>query len=289
MSGWFEDGGLRWRPRNPFGVEVDHDLSAPLSPAAAAQFVELFRAHGMIVAAGQALSMEQQIALLSHLGKVQRSPDGTTYISSEQGGEVGRLAYTFHADYAFTQHPLDALSLHAVDVVDGASATRFASAERAYATMPAGLRERLERRTVMMVSPTFDAVATRGYEVRDPRYLHGEIRPTVLANPRSGQRCVGVGEMHATQLSDLSWEDSGELLAEVFAHLYAAENLTEHVWRKGDIVIWDNITFQHARGSIEGAGRRVLQRVAVGEKSLWEMNPAAVTGDLAQAEAMRAH
>jgi alpha-ketoglutarate-dependent taurine dioxygenase len=95
--------------------------------------------------------------------------------------------------------------------------------------------------------------------------------------------------MHSIQLSGLSWEASGELLREVFAHLYAAENLTEHVWRRGDIVIWDNITFQHARGSIEGVGRRVLQRVAVGEKSLWEMNPAAVTGDLGQAEAAQAH
>ena len=288
MSGWFEDGGLKWRPRTPFGVEVDHDLSTPLSPDAAAQFVKLFRTAGMIVATGQTLSMEQQIALLSHLGKVQRSPDGTTYISSE-GGDVARLEYTFHADYAFTHHPLDALSLHAVDVVDGASSTRFANTERALATLPAALRDRLAEHTVEMISPTFDAVATRGYEIRDPKYLHRETRPTVLANPRSGHDCVGVGEMHSTQLSDLSWEDSGRLLGEVFAWLYAPENVTEHVWRKGDIVIWDNITFQHARGSIEGVGRRVLQRVGVGEKSLWEMNPAAVTGDLAEAEAARAH
>lgn len=289
MSGWFEDGGLKWRPRTPFGVEVDHDLSSPLSAAAAAQFVKLFRTLGMIVATGQALSMEQQIALLSHLGKVQRSPDGTTYISSEQGGDAARLEYTFHADYAFTHHPLDALSLHAVDVVDGASSTRFANAERAYATLPVALRDELARHTVEMISPTFDACATRGYEIRDPKYLHRESRPTVLANSRSGRNCIGVGEMHSTQLSGLSWEESGKLLREVFAHLCAPENITEHVWRRGDIVIWDKITFQHARGSIEGVGRRVLQRVGVGEKSLWEMNPAAVTGDLAQAEALRAH
>jgi alpha-ketoglutarate-dependent taurine dioxygenase len=35
------------------------------------------------------------------------------------------------------------------------------------------------------------------------------------------------------------------------------------------LVVWDNLTLQHARGSLMGVGRRVLQRVvaAAGDES----------------------
>ena len=52
--------------------------------------------------------------------------------------------------------------------------------------------------------------------------------------------------------------------AEIYDHLYVAENAVEHRWRRGDIVLWDNLTLQHARGSLASAGRRVLQRVVAG-------------------------
>jgi taurine dioxygenase len=70
--------------------------------------------------------------------------------------------------------------------------------------------------------------------------------------------------MHTARLLGLPWEDSRALLHAVYDHLYAPQNETEHRWRKGDIVLWDNLTYQHARGSLTGAGRRVLQRVVAG-------------------------
>jgi alpha-ketoglutarate-dependent taurine dioxygenase len=287
MSRWNEDGGLKWRPREPFGVEIDHDLTRPFTPAAAARFVELFRAHGLITASGPKLTMEQQIAVMSHLGPVLHSADGTTYITTETPGDWVRLELKFHADYAYTQFPLDGLSLHAVDVEDGANSTRFANAERAYEKLPAKLRERLEQYTVEMINPTFDKVDLRSCDVRDPEYLLLATRPTAATNPRSGRRCLVVSEAHATQLNGLSWEESRELLGAVYEHLYAPDNITEQVWNTGDIAIWDNATFQHGRPPIRHAGRRVLQRVVVGPKSLVEISPAALSGDLEAAKAER--
>lgn len=40
---------------------------------------------------------------------------------------------------------------------------------------------------------------------------------------------------------------SAELLKELFATLYAAERRYEHIWRRGELVIWDNLAIQHAR------------------------------------------
>jgi taurine dioxygenase len=273
MASWTEEQGLKWRARAPFGVEIDHDLSQPLEPAAAKRFVKLFHDFGMIVATGQTLDMQQQIAVMGRLGHVLRSFDGTGYITTEGGGTWVRSELTFHADYAFTPYPLDGLSLHAVDVVDGASATRFANAERGWAILPQDLRERLEGRPVELISPDLTGVAFRTCEVREPKALLGDIRPAVLANPRNGRACINVGEMHAKQIVGLDWEESRDLLNAVYDHIYAPDNVTEHAWRRGDIVMWDNYTFQHARAPLEGVGRRVLQRVVIGEKSIAEMSP----------------
>lgn len=272
MTGWQQEDGLRWRRLAPFGLEIDQDLRA-LSEAQAQRFAALFRSAGLLVARNQSLAMDQQIAVMSLLGPVIRRVDGIGYISSEDGYDGARAGLTFHADYAFSPHPLDALSLFALDVVDGASCTRFANAERAYANLPAALRERLAAHKVEMISPTYDAVAFTAFDDPEPRAMLRTPRPGVLHNPRTGRACLGVSEMHAARLIGMDWEDSRDLLGAIFDLLYAPDNIFEHVWRRGDIVVWDNLTFQHGRGSLARAGRRVLQRVTVGEKPLWEMFP----------------
>jgi taurine dioxygenase len=273
MSDWNEDDGLRWRELAPFGIEIDHDLGAPLSPAASWRFATLFRASGLIVAPGQTLSMAQQIALLERLGPVLRSVDGASYVSGDDADVGVQAELAFHAEYAFSPAPLHALSLHAVDVADGASSTRFANAERALAALPAALRKRLAAHAVEMISPDAASVSRRACEAPEPQAVIRETRPSVLFNPRTGRDCLGVSEMHAARLIGLDREASRDLLTAVYEHLYAPANTVEHVWRRGDLLIWDNITLQHARGEIARSGRRLLQRVAVGEKSLAQMYP----------------
>lgn len=45
--------------------------------------------------------------------------------------------------------------------------------------------------------------------------------------------------------------------AEKPAHIY------EHVWRPGDLLIWDNRCTLHARTDFDPAERRVLRRMAI--------------------------
>jgi taurine dioxygenase len=254
------DQGLRWRALDPFGVELDADLSAPVTPAVAEAFLGLLRDFGLVLARGQALELDQQTALMTLIGPIARRPQESGYISTD-AGDSARSELSFHADAAYTEAPFAALSLHAIDVVDGASSTRFVSAERAYATLPPELRDRLDGLNADMISPTFDGVAVRACDHPDiPATVHTEL-PAIRVNPRTGRRCIGVSEMHTARLLGMDWEESRALLTRVFDHLYAPDNLTEHVWNRGDLVVWDNLTFQHARGSLAGVGRRVLQRV----------------------------
>lgn len=264
MDGWTSEEDLRWRALAPFGVEIDCDLSEPSTPGRTARLAELLAKGGYILARGQALTMEQQTALMEPIGPIVRRPQENGYISTDLGAPSSRTELSFHADAAYTDAPFAAISLHAVDVVDDASATRFVNAERAYATLPEALRARLDATCAEMISPRLEGVGVRACDSRDPAVTERAKFPAVRLNPRTGRPCIGVSEMHTAKLAGMSWEDSRALLGKVYAHLYATENATEHRWRRGDIVLWDNLTLQHARSSLEGAGRRVLQRVVAG-------------------------
>ena len=56
--------------------------------------------------------------------------------------------------------------------------------------------------------------------------------------------------------------ESEELLEELFAHLYAPDLVYEHTWSDGDLVVFDNVALQHARGDVERDGpSRTLRKV----------------------------
>jgi taurine dioxygenase len=264
MDGWVSEEGLRWRALAPFGVEIDCDLSAPHTPARTERLAALLADHGYVLARGQTLTMQQQTALMTPIGPIVLRPQENGYISTDVGAASSRAELSFHADAAYTDAPFAALSLHAVDVVDDASGTRFVSAERGYDTLPGRLRARLDAVSAEMISPTLEGVGVRASEAPDPPATQRAEFPAVRINPRTGRRCIGVSEMHTARLTGMAWAQSRALLGEIYDHLYAPENAVEHLWRRGDIVIWDNLTLQHARGSLEGAGRRVLQRVVAG-------------------------
>jgi taurine dioxygenase len=265
MADWQIDQGLRWRGLEPFGAEIDHDLSQPLSEPATERFISLFREHHLIIARGQTLSRPAHEDLLALLGPLMLNRQNATgFITTDMPHVSATAAYPFHSDGAYTDNPFEALSLHAVDVVDGASSTRFVDVERCYSTLPDALRKMLQTHHAEMIKSTYDSVGVRAFEVRDPPALRRDERPAVRVHPHSGRAYLAVNEMQTTRLLGMDWEDSRAVLAEVFDHAYAPASISEHVWHRGDLVIWDNIACQHARGSLEGAGRRVLQRVMVG-------------------------
>lgn len=262
-----EGGELEYRALEPFGVEVRRDLSQPLSEAEADELRDLFRDHGLILARGQQLTMERQREICALFGPILLRKGENGYMTNEAGG-ASSSAYCWHSDAAYTKAPFDALALHALDVVDDASSTRFASAENVLDTLPAHLRRTLESSEQEMIAPHPDNLAERTCDQRDPFGFKRGTMPAIYVNPHNGRPCVWVNEMQTVRLLGMEWEESRDLLHEVYDCLYEPANTFEHRWRNGDIVIWDNIALQHARGNLDNVGNRLLQRVIVGTEGV---------------------
>lgn len=257
-----------WQALAPFGAEIALDLSAPLTKAQAQKFVALLWAHGFILARGQKLTMERQREICALAGPILLRAGESGYLTTENASAPALSELSWHADAAYTNAPFDAIALHAVDVVDDASSTCFINTEQALAALPAPLRQKLETAQTEMISPSYDAIALRSCDRRDPIAQKRGLQPAVHNNKHNGRACVWVNELQTTRILEMEWEESRDFLHEIYDEIYRPDAVHEHHWRNGDFLIWDNIALQHKRGPLNNCGKRVLQRVIVGTEGV---------------------
>ena len=256
-----------------FGIEVDFDLSRPLDPDQQEQFRQLFYKHHLLVFRGQKLEPEEHARIGAYLGPIIRNPaESMGYISNVRpDGGLGSVELAFHSDLAFSPSPFDAISLYAVDVIDNATSTRFANGVRVYPLLSEELRQRLESLKVLHVF----GVDLRGRNRRNTvgTDLPHAIHPLIMRHPVSGAPIVYVHTNQTDSIVDMDPDESERIIQELFGHLYQPTNIYEHRWHMNDLVIWDNLALQHARGDVSNVGPRTLHRVVNAKKGFFDMYP----------------
>lgn len=268
-------GALAWRALEPFGVELTGDLARPLAPGEETVLRDLLHRHGLIVARGQALSQARQLELMRLFGPVLGDRATMAYVAPDDG-ILGLDALGFHSDLAFAPEPFSVISLHALDVEDGQTSTRFADGAGAYDRLDDDLRERLRGLTAAAISSSATG-RTVGYDI--PAAAHRHDRPVVVDHPKTGRPILYVNEAQTARINELDRQGSDSLLAALFARLYDPAAIHEHRWHAGDLVIWDNWRLQHGRPALENVTRRTLQRAVVARQSLYEQIPDFRPGD----------
>ena len=272
---------LQIMPLQPFGLEIDLDLGSPLRDEVVEELKRLYDLHHLLVFRDQRLSHPQQIEFVSHFGPVLSQPDGVGYISNQPGrGGLGDVELAFHSDLAFNEKPFLGISLHAVDVENERSSTRFVDSCIGYRTLPQATKARLADLHALHVMPNAEGLAGHASESAPPETPRA-VHPVVMTHPRTGEPILYINLNQTAQLVELERDEGAQLLQVLFNHLYRPEHIYEHRWRMGDLVLWDNLAAQHARGDVSEVGRRTLQRVVLAEKGFFEQNPQFTVGYLA--------
>jgi taurine dioxygenase len=261
---------LSYKPLDgPFGVEVEVDLAKSMSPEQRAELLRLFNLHGMVIFRGQKLSYQEQIRSLSYLkrgGYIERDPKLVSNVGA--AGFVGSEPLDFHSDAAYLRYPTRAASLYAIDVVDGASGTKFSSGKLAYRSLSADLRARVDRLHTIHVMPR-DMYA-RNRVKRLPPYYPKAARLLAPRHDVTGDRVIYISwDRQIDCIAELPVEESDALLDELHAYVSAPANIYDHRWRNDDLVMWDNIAVLHAREDTSKVGTRVLRRCSVRDVWTW--------------------
>jgi len=198
------------------------------------------------------------------------------YISNrieDAAAPFGRLMW--HSDGMWSDDPFEVISLYGEAVEPPVPPTRFASATRAWDPLPSDLRARVERASAVQVPGPESFAHRRGDDegdlvqpVRDKEY--SVTKPVASRHPRTGRTILFVSQQMTSHVDGVPSEESEELLNALFEHMYAAENVVEHEWREGDLVVWDNLACQHARPDVKlDSSVRTLRKVG------WPLPPMA--------------
>ena len=236
----------------PFGAQLHLETDAPLDREDVAFLRAALAEHGLLVVREGALDDARQIELMECFGRVEPDETGApmrmevTNQHDETTAPEGELV--FHYDYAYDPAPIPVISLYGALVEGDVTPPCFASSasvlERLELTAAhACFLYRLDDSTRRSEEP--DPLIPRGAPGWGPdHYWHHH--PAILENAE-GVESLFVCLQHTDRFDCLSRSVSDGLLEEIFGALYDPDHVVEHRWQTHDLVLWDNVTVQHAR------------------------------------------
>jgi len=187
----------------------------------------------------------------------------------QDGGEpIGGLGdgeSVWHTDMSYLDVPPKASILYSLEVPVTGGNTSFCTMYGLYEALPARLKDRIAGLKIK-----HDGTYTSGGYVRqgvtatdDPRTSPGAVHPLVCTHPESGHRMLYLGRRRNAYITGLELADSEALLDELWEFASRPDFTWEHVWRVGDLVLWDNRCTMHRRDAFDPHSRRIMHRTQV--------------------------
>jgi len=251
-----------------------------------AQFAAIHRAwldHAVLLFRGQALADADLIAFSRRFGGLDFAPVQENGRASVEGfpelyvvsnvlgadgapiGSLGAGEAVWHTDMSYLPQPPKASMLFSLEIPATGGDTWFSSMYRAYDSLPAALRLRIEGLRVK-----HDGTFNSGGFVRagvtptdDPRNSPGTLHPLVCRHPETGRKLLYLGRRRNAYIEGLELTESEALLDEIWAYATADAISWQHHWRVGDLVLWDNRVTMHRRDPFDASARRVMHRTQI--------------------------
>jgi taurine dioxygenase len=186
-------------------------------------------------------------------------------VNGEPIGSLGDGEAVWHTDMSYLDVPPKASMLYALEVPPTGGNTSFCTMYGIYEALPAVLRARIAGLKIK-----HDGTYNSGGYVRqgitatdDPLTSPGAVHPLVCTHPNTGRRMLYLGRRRNAYLLGLALADSEALLDELWSFVDRPQFAWEHVWRVGDLVLWDNRCTMHRRDAFDPSSRRIMHRTQV--------------------------
>tara|TARA_Y100001934_G_scaffold261522_1_gene334986 strand:- start:2912 stop:3772 length:861 start_codon:yes stop_codon:yes gene_type:complete len=167
----------------------------------------------------------------------------------------------FHSDMCYAEIPHTATLLHAVDLPSEGGNTMFADMYAAYDKLKLATRDRLESCKALQVHD-YKRTERPGVDL-DLSKIGNFAHPVFVTHPETGKKALYVNRLMTARIEGFDRQESDALLEELFAVGEDPAIIYEHVWRPGDLVMWDNRCITHARTDFPHEERRLLRRTTL--------------------------
>jgi taurine dioxygenase len=166
---------------------------------------------------------------------------------------------------SYLDMPPKASMLYSLEIPSQGGNTSFCSMYAIYEALPAVLKARIEGLKIK-----HDGTYNSGGYVRqgvtptdDPRTSPGALHPLVCTHPDTGRRMLYLGRRRNAYIARLDLAASEALLDELWSYVARPQFAWEHVWRVGDLVLWDNRCTMHRRDAFDPTARRMMHRTQI--------------------------
>lgn len=262
------------------GAEIEGiDLSKPLASDIAKEISDIFVEHCVVLFRDQDLTQEQLISATGNFGSVadyvrpadlksktqKEVPPQIMLITNirEDGKPIGALPdgeMWFHHDMIHAALPHKATMLYSREIPDRGGNTCFSNLFAAYDALPDKLKQKLE-----------GAIAQHAFNYGsrfkgDPEGLQRRAEsshPAIIVHPDNGKKAIYMDRLMTYAISGMDENQSNALLEEVFDFIERDEFVYEHCWRKGDVLMWDNLSSMHARKDFPDNQVRLMWRTTL--------------------------
>ena len=259
------------------GAEVlGIDLTRPVSESDRAAMNRAFVERSVLVVREQKLEPVQVAAAVNLFGAIfhqqntrfaipdcpqihyvsnqDKFPDGRRYIPGEG----------WHTDHSNDTRPPKATVLHAVKLPSRGGDTQFANMAQAYDALPDSTKARIA--PLMAIHVYQSSHSARKLmdlsAANKERVPNAVLHPLVRTHPESGAKSIYLNPIRVEGILGLDHKEALPLLGELLEHATQPRFQYRHVWRHGDLVIWDNRCLLHkANGDYDMDQVRYLYRV----------------------------
>jgi len=275
-----------------FGVEVDDDISQPLSDARFADIERAFYACQVLALRAQELTPAQFAAFARRFGPPQphvidqfHHPEDSNILILSNVKVDGRptglqdAGSYFHTDYSYLQVPARATTLYSRVVPKVGGDTLFANQQAAYDDLSEAMKKRIEpllgihhygnRHDVDEASRTAASALTDEQKAKMPVITHRIARP----HPVTGRKSLYAVSGSSFGIVGMPEDEARDLLDELAAHSTRAKYQLRFKYGVGDVVVWDNASLLHSATLIDPDDARTLWRITVLEPAPVGMAP----------------
>lgn len=278
-----KSSNLELVPLSPaIGIEARGvDISKPLDPETAQALRTAWAENSILLVRTDGLTEDEQFAYARNFGDIadrvmppvekrtfRADPTNRMQLVTDEVDEEGRPRGSlghgemwFHTDKCYIEKPHRASFLYAVDIPTEGGHTKFASLYNAYDRLPGALKDKLEGRKVLQLYDYgTDGLPDLTQNLDD--LLH-YWQPIFVTNPDTGRKAVYVSRLMSVRIEGMDDDEGQALIEEICDIIEAPDNIYEHVWKPGDILMWDNLSSLHARTDWPQEQRRTLRRVTI--------------------------
>jgi taurine dioxygenase len=283
---------LSVKPISPaLGAEISGiDLRDPLPGAVVDEILALWREYVVLVFRDQDLTMQQQLQFAGNFGELgerKQAPEdlrertegiyqtnenillvSNIKVDGQPIGAFGDADMWFHIDSGYAERPYKYTILYGLELPPKGGNTLFSNTYLVYDALPAELKEKLAGRKALHIH---EYMRTEKVDINkdisgSPHFFH----PVFITHPETGKKALFVDRLMTRLIEGFDEAESEHILNRLFDLMESPEFIYEHVWRLGDVVMWDNRVAVHGRTWFPKEENRLLRRCTIEGERLHE-------------------